>query len=217
MHYPYPLIRLLIFAKAPVLGRAKTRMQPALSMQQCALLQQQLIEHTVQMAVDSALCPVELWVTDAESDFLIRCARQFNIPLKMQTGDDLGQRMSRAFDTTLAETESTIIIGCDCPELSKTHLQRLMQELAVKDNTVALIPARDGGYVAIGMHVRAPQLFNGISWGTEHVLQQTRNKARRQGLKLIELEPLTDIDRPQDLLLLEQFADSEKWKRIICR
>ncbi|MBN1377896.1 MAG: TIGR04282 family arsenosugar biosynthesis glycosyltransferase [Gammaproteobacteria bacterium] len=215
MQYRYPQARLLVFTKSPIAGQVKTRMQPALSALQCVELQQQLIEHTLQTATNSKLCPVELWVTDGENSHSQNCAQHFGITLYEQQGLDLGERMLHAFNETLAKSDFAIIIGCDCPALSDYHLQKLMPALDAKPASVALIPAIDGGYVAIGLNSVVPVLFHDISWGSDQVLQQTRNKITRQHLNCLELEPLWDLDRAPDLQYLRQLPDRARWEKFI--
>jgi uncharacterized protein len=46
--------------------------------------------------------------------------------------------------------------------------------------------------------------FQDVAWGSEHVLQQTRERCRTAALRLWEGEVLWDVDRPEDLLRLGQ-------------
>lgn len=41
-------------------------------------------------------------------------------------------------------------------------------------------------------------MFTGVDWGTSGVMNQTHSKAETASLDLAELEPLWDIDRPED-------------------
>ena len=62
------------------------------------------------------------------------------------------------------------------------------------------IPALDGGYVLVGLRRAAPALFADMSWSTSEVMQATRNRARIQGLRWIELDPVANVDEPADLI-----------------
>ena len=53
-------------------------------------------------------------------------------------------------------------------------------------------------------------IFKGISWGQPTVLEQTLALARKEGLSIHTLEPLTDIDTERDLDLLPA---SKIWKK----
>ena len=59
-------------------------------------------------------------------------------------------------------------------------------------------PAHDGGYYLIAA-TTTPNVFDGIEWGSPHVLEQTRTVAERHGLRVQLLDPLRDVDTPDDL------------------
>jgi len=65
------------------------------------------------------------------------------------------------------------------------------------------VPAEDGGYALIGLRRPVPDIFNGIEWGSDRVLAQTRERLRVRGLRWGELETLWDVDRPADWLRLQ--------------
>ncbi len=78
------------------------------------------------------------------------------------------------------------------------------------NNNFAFVPAEDGGYVLIAAATNEPvalrRAFEGIDWGTEKVMTQTRERLRECGQTWQELAPRWDIDRPEDYerLLREQ-------------
>ena len=75
---------------------------------------------------------------------------------------------------------------------------------ALSDTDVVLIPAEDGGYVLIGARAPHPELFTGMTWGTDTVLAETRKRIAALGLKAIELGPLWDVDSEDDLARMER-------------
>ena len=54
-----------------------------------------------------------------------------------------------------------------------------------------------------------PELFRGIPWGTERVLADSLAVLERQGCKPALLDPLEDIDRPEDVTEWRRVAASE--------
>ena len=64
---------------------------------------------------------------------------------------------------------------------------------------MVLGPAQDGGYYLIGLSRPMPELFRGIPWGTDRVLADSLAVLQRRGCKPALLDPLEDIDRPEDL------------------
>jgi rSAM/selenodomain-associated transferase 1 len=194
--------RLLIFAKAPVPGHVKTRLMPFLDAEGCARLQRRLIERTLEMTANARLCPVELWCApDCNDPFFATCARRLDVQTRRQQGRDLGMRMHLALSKTLMHAQFGIIIGCDCPSLGAAYLTQACEILA-DGIPVVLGPAEDGGYVLIGTRRATAALFDGIAWGTCAVLEQTRARLRSLRWHWVELAPLWDIDRPEDLARL---------------
>lgn len=117
-------------------------------------------------------------------------------PVRHQSGEDLGQRMDRAFSELLPHGP-TVLIGTDCVDLTP----ELMDEAFAKLNEVPLVlgPAKDGGYYLIGLSRPVPQLLQGIAWSTQNVLSQTLEQAARAGVPHHQLTPLQDIDTEEEL------------------
>ncbi|ADJ28696.1 TIGR04282 family arsenosugar biosynthesis glycosyltransferase [Nitrosococcus watsonii] len=200
----FPDVRLLVFAKAPVPGRAKTRLIPALGARRAALLQWRLAEHTLAMATEAKLCPVDLWCDpDTRHPFFIHCQRKFGVPLQSQRGADLGRRMYGALTVALRQAKGAVLIGTDCPGLNSEDLHGAFAALAAGAEVV-LVPAEDGGYVLIGVRCCSWRLFSGICWGSDQVLQQTRTRLQMLNWQGKELGPRWDVDRPDDLKRIEQ-------------
>jgi uncharacterized protein len=188
----------IVFAKAPVPGQAKTRLIPALGAEQAALLHAALAERAIATAQKTGAEEVELCCTpNSEEAFFQYCAEDFNVSLTEQGDGDLGERMLRALDSALAHIERVIIIGADCPALTAKHINNAASALANAD--VVLMPAEDGGYVLIGATRTDPEMFNNIEWGTASVLVDQRRNLAACGLTLIEADTLWDVDRPEDL------------------
>jgi glycosyltransferase A (GT-A) superfamily protein (DUF2064 family) len=57
--------------------------------------------------------------------------------------------------------------------------------------------------VLIGLSTDEPRLFQGVSWGTSAVMDETRERIRECVLTSIELDTLWDLDRPEDLARLD--------------
>jgi hypothetical protein len=90
------------------------------------------------------------------------------------------------------------LIGSDCPELRAADLRRAARLLAGGCDAV-LGPARDGGYVLIGVRRLTPRLFEGIEWGGSGVYAATAQRLEAARYRWRALRPLGDIDRPEDL------------------
>lgn len=186
---------LLIFAKAPIPGEVKTRLQPHLSPELSADFHRRLVEHCLRVASTVDEVSVELWV-GSEHVWWSELARAYCLDIHYQCGDSLGKRMRNAMEHALDESQHAVIVGTDCPFIDKPYIEKAFETLAQSD--VVIGPADDGGYVLLGLSQCHEPLFESVDWGTERVLEQTQNKIRRLGLSLTLLNSLMDIDRPDD-------------------
>jgi rSAM/selenodomain-associated transferase 1 len=190
---------LIIFAKAPNAGYAKTRLAPALGDAAAARLASRMLEHTVASALAAALGQVELCCSpDATHIQFQRAASHPAVSLTHQGEGDLGRRMQHAFGRGLARHGRVILVGTDAPALDAAVLRQAAAALQGHDAVFA--PAADGGYALVGLSRLAPGLFDDIDWSTSKVMAQTRSRASALGLTLRELATLHDVDEPQDLV-----------------
>ena len=118
-----------------------------------------------------------------------------------QQGSDLGKRMLHALQAT-TYNNWVAVSGTDTPDLHPDYINELCSHLS--GNDVVIAPTFDGGYAFMAMHKVHPQLFDGIDWSTEHVLQQTIATADSCNLK-VHLGPLLhDLDTIDDLKIFNQ-------------
>ena len=195
---------LIVFAKAPVPGQVKTRLIPSLGALAAARLHENLVWHSLTTAVDSGVGPVHLWCAPLTEDpFFRRCAHAFAVERCAQTEGDLGRRMANALRETLKVASSALLIGTDCPSLTREDLRAA--SMALQEEAEAVIgPTEDGGYALIGLRRMDADLFEGITWGAENVLEETRNRLRALGWKWHELPVRWDIDRLADVERLKK-------------
>jgi rSAM/selenodomain-associated transferase 1 len=190
--------RIVVFAKSPVAGFAKTRLVPALGADMAAQLARRMLLHTLQEASAAAVGPVELCVTPHPSD----PAWQGLPPLEdicwtEQAVGDLGVRMADAARRAAAASEHVLLIGTDCPQLDAAHMRRAAELL--RDSDAVLYPTFDGGYVLLGLRRFDPRPFERIPWSTADVADRTIERVRELGWSLAVGAMLHDIDEPTDL------------------
>ena len=191
-------VQVAVFAKAPIPGLAKTRLIPALGSLGAARLQRHLTRSAVQTALDSGLGGVNLWCAPHAQHRFFRALRQTTgVPCLVQASCDLGERMHTAFRLH-CEQGPLILTGTDCPPLTPAHLRQAAQALLDGDEAV-FFPAEDGGYVLVGLRRPQAALFRGITWSTDAVMAQTRERAKEAGVRWREFETLWDLDVPADL------------------
>jgi rSAM/selenodomain-associated transferase 1 len=192
---------LIVFAKAPVAGLAKTRLIPALGASGAAALAERLLVHAVEAAVAAGFDAVELCTTlDTGHPLFRQLQQRHGLELSAQGDGDLGARMQRALARALLQHDRALLIGSDVPGLDAVCLRQADAALAAHD--AVFVPALDGGYALVGLRRPAPQLFEGMRWSTPQVMQHTRQRAVASGLRVAELCSLPDIDEPADLVHL---------------
>jgi uncharacterized protein len=191
-------VDIAIFARAPVAGQAKTRLIPRLGAEGAAALQHALIRQTLHTALAADLGAVSLWCApDCDHPAFISFSKHFGVPLYPQHGADLGARMFHAFSRLCRQREA-LVIGTDCPALRAAGLRTAAEALRERNDAV-FVPAEDGGYVLVGLRHAVASLFHGIPWGSDRVMDHTRERLRNAGLRWRELPPSWDLDRPEDL------------------
>ncbi|MCW8840816.1 MAG: TIGR04282 family arsenosugar biosynthesis glycosyltransferase [Gammaproteobacteria bacterium] len=190
---------LLVFARAPVPGEAKTRLIPALGAEGAAALQQRLLDDTLRMAADVAECELQLWCSpDTTHPAFVRIAEAYPLTRYRQRGKGLGERMAHALEQALAQSPFAIIIGTDCPELDANAIRECIDKLTSGCEAV-IGPAADGGYYLLGLSRFEPSLFLGVDWGSDRVLAQTLERIEHLGMRYARLSLRHDLDRPEDL------------------
>jgi len=196
---------IILFAKFPAQGMAKTRLQPALGIDGAARMARQLLLHSIEQAVATGFS-IELCVSPAPSD---PCWQTLGLPDSLrwsaQADGDLGLRMLTASQRALhpLETkrfEQVLLIGTDCPSLTTIRIRQAAQQLEIQDSV--MIPAFDGGYALFGFNQVADRLFSTIEWSTASVAKVTQQRLAELSWSVALLAPLPDIDEPEDLQYL---------------
>ncbi len=185
---------LQVFCKAPVAGQVKTRLQPQLSAMQSARVHRQLTLRTLDLVCRLANFEIELWCSpDCTHEFFKQLLCTYPVSLKQQADADLGWRMHHALSGGLQSHRRVMLIGCDIPSFVDADFIQAASSLQ-QGNDVVIAPCEDGGYALIGLRQSQPALFTEISWGGEHVMQQTRRKLHQLKLDSVEIRTQWDVD-----------------------
>ena len=196
---PQASAAIVIMAKAPVAGLAKTRLIPTLGAVGAAKAQRKFIAQTLHTARQAASGSITLWCApDAQHRQFRAIQKHFKIACLAQPEGDLGARMRRCAEVHFAQEDAKplLIIGTDCAMLSPGHLQEAARSLLTHD--ACLIPAEDGGYVLLGLKKMIPEVFSEVEWSTSQVLSQTLDRLAVAGASVAQLPTLWDIDEPSD-------------------
>ena len=189
---------LSVFAKAPIPGGVKTRLQPALSQAQSAELHQAFVQDTWE-AVRRRWPGAAHFYSDINWPGyrdLVGVDR-----VSLQRGADLGERMFHCFeDLHLQGYNRIVIIGSDSPTLPTEYLEQAFDALGATD--AVLGPTEDGGYYAVGCRVPRAGMFEGVRWSNDQTLEQTEAAFRAVSLKSVRLPWWYDVDTVDDLTRL---------------
>ncbi len=180
---------LVIFARAPELGRVKRRLARGIGAAAALAFYRRTLT-----AVSRRLAADPRWQTvlAVTPDRAARSGRRWPCGLirRKQGGGDLGVRMARAFYDM--PKGPVVIVGADIPEIEPSHIARAFSALGAAD--IVFGPARDGGYWLIGAKgaARAADMFARVRWSTKHALADTR--ANLEGRRVVLVAVLEDID-----------------------
>ena len=195
---------LMIFAKAPVLGRCKTRLK--LPDEHAMALHCAFVEDVIESSKGD--WNQVIWSDDACHPFF----QQFGLPVRQQVGPTLGDRMANAFAQMLPDFERIVVIGTDAPSLPVAYLKQAFESPHHHD--AVLGPSCDGGYYSLGLIARCDAVFDpSIPWGQDTVCVRTLEILKRLELNTALLPFWFDVDRPQDLALLRVLGDGTSYPR----
>ncbi len=209
-HGPASQDRLIIFTRYPAAGTTKTRLIPALGAQGAAEIQRRMTEHILsrvrRLNKDRAVS-IEVRYKGGSKQ-LMMCWLGPDASYKAQREGDLGERTHHAFvDSFDKGAARVVLIGSDCPGMSMETVERAFDRL--RNHDLVLGPANDGGYYLVGLRRPYRRLFLNIPWGTDRVLRETLKIANDHKLAYALLEPLDDVDRPQDIRIWEEIVQQE--------
>jgi rSAM/selenodomain-associated transferase 1 len=191
-----------IFLGYPEPGKVKARLAEEIGDKRAALIYGGMIEHVLRESV-GALMPAQFEAFLFCDPFKKKTAyetyfSEFGFPIEMQEGNDLGQRLAKAFEKLVPQFRTVLAIGVDCLGLEAEHLEEAIAKLQ-SESEVVLGPTLGGKFYLMGMKEYHPTLFENIPWGSNKVLEQTMERARINALPTFLLDVLKEIDSLEDL------------------
>ena len=188
------MIGVIVFVKNPELGKVKTRLAATVGDEKALDIYNRLVAYTREVLLGSDAVDAIVYY----SSFIDRKDEWSNVRFekRLQVQGGLGDKITAAVQESFNDYEKIIIIGSDCPQLTKVHIQDAIAYL--NTNNVVIGPSKDGGYYLLGMDHYYPSLFQDIPWSTETVAMDTLQQAEALGLRTHQLEILSDIDYEED-------------------
>jgi glycosyltransferase A (GT-A) superfamily protein (DUF2064 family) len=206
----------LVVAKAPVPGKAKTRLGAVVGPQRAAELAAAALLDTLQACVEAVgveRCHLALagnLATGARADELTAATHGWT--LHPQRGDGFAERLVHAHTDAAATAGAPVVqIGMDTPQVEPRHLREAAALLTGPDDAV-LGPAYDGGWWLLGVggpHLLAHLVDVPMSTGETGAL--TRAALEKAGATIRDVEVLCDIDEVADADAVAALAPSTRF------
>lgn len=200
-------VALLVIAKEPLPGRAKTRLTPPCSVYEAAELAKASLLDTIDVV---ARTPASRRVLVFDGD--ARRWRRQGFELLAQRGVGLGERLAAAFGDVDCPA---LLVGMDTPQLTPRLLLDGMRALAHPAVDAVLGPALDGGYWSVGFSTPVAGAFTGVPMSCEGTLVRQRGRLGELGLRVHEQPALCDVDTIEDARAVASAAPHTRFARTL--
>jgi hypothetical protein len=198
-------VTLLVIAKEPLPGRAKTRLTPPCSPAQAAALANASLRDTLDVV---ALTPAARRVLVFDGDG--RAWQRPGFALVTQRGNGLEERLAAAF----ADVDPpALLVGMDTPQLTPELLGDAAGALARPGVDAVLAPTLDGGYWGVGFKRRTPGAFERVTMSTCWTCREQRARFGELGLIVHEPPSLRDVDTIEDARAVAGIAPGTRFAR----
>ena len=184
---------LIIFVRNPLLGKVKTRIAATIGDENALVIYKHLLQHTKNITESLPVTKFVFYADEVTTNDLWNGYEKW-----LQSGTDLGERMSNAFESLFKNGFTKIvIIGSDCLELDEKMI--LDAFLKLNEYEIVIGPATDGGYYLLGMKSPFKNLFENITWSSNSVFNETIKQIEKRNLTLFLLPILNDVDEEKDI------------------
>lgn len=196
----------LILAKAPLPGRAKTRLIPAFGPEGSAALAAAALADTFDAARESR---AERVVVSFEGDPTGTVPGDFEVVT--QRSGSLAERLAGAWDDAAGPG---VQIGMDTPQVTGADLDTAFDLLADDDTDAVLGLADDGGWWAIGLR-RPADVFAGIATSQDDTGARQLQQLEAMGLRTRLLATKRDVDEPDDARAVAALAPHTRFAALL--
>ena len=188
---------LIIIAKEPLPGRAKTRLHPALTLDQAAEVAAACIDDTL-VAMRSVPATRRILFFDGD----VPPVGSGDYELIHQPSGGLDERLAAIFDEV---DGPALLIGMDTPQVTAQHVAPAFTDWP--DSVGAWFgPATDGGFWALGLREPRGDLLSGVPMSRSDTGVVQINRLAAAGLSIGMLPLLTDVDTYDTALQVAELA-----------
>ena len=199
-------VTLLVVAKAPVPGRAKTRLAATVGDQVAAEIAAAALLDTLDAVADAPVAARVVALT-GELDVAVGAAeirrRLASFTVIGQRGNDFGDRLANAHADAAVGAQPVLQIGMDTPQVTAELLydggRRLVESSAV------LGLAADGGWWALGVHSPAlAECLRDVPMSQPDTGARTLKALCGNGVDVTLLDELADFDVGDDVAAVRE-------------
>jgi hypothetical protein len=183
-------VALLVIAKEPLPGRAKTRLTPPCTPAQAAQLAEAALRDTLD-AVERTPAARKVLIFEGDPARW----RRHGLEIIAQRGNGLAERLAAAFEDV---NEPALLVGMDTPQLTPELLQDGIDALREPLIDAVLGPSLDGGYWSIGLTAPRRSVFAGVPMSSHSTCIRQRTRLHQLGLRVHEQPLLRDVDTIED-------------------
>lgn len=206
----------IVMAKDPRPGLAKTRLIPALGAAAAAGLYraflQDVLDTTASIRGDRF---IYAWPPESLPRLVEIAEGRYRV--RPQVGATLSERMIAAFAELFAAGYGAVAMrNSDSPTLPAEAVAEALDALE-RGADLVLGPDRGGGYYLVGLRAPRPELFRGFAMSTTSVLEETLRRAAAAKMRAHVLRTWLDVDTGEDLEQLRRELDpAARVERALC-
>lgn len=202
-------MHLLVVAKRPLAGLAKTRLIPRFGAEGAAALAAAALADTFAAA---HACRADRVVVSFDGDPTGVVPNDFEV--FPQCAGDLADRLTGAWSDAGGPG---VQIGMDTPQLTAADLDAALDALRAPGVDSVLGPASDGGWWSIGFHHPHPDAFAGIPMSQPHTGARQQARLQDLGLTTSLLPTHPDVDLPDDVARVAALAPGSRFAEVADR
>lgn len=206
----------IVIAKAPVAGQAKTRLCPPLTPESAAAVAAAALGDTLQTVGATPGVRRILALAGSPADLGTLDVGGFEVI--GQRGETFGERLAHAFaDAQMtADGGPTVLVGMDTPQLTSRHLTDAIAALSIHD--AVLGRAADGGWWLLGLN--QPHLSDvllEVPMSSDETYTRTQAALADKGLDLHDLPVLRDVDTIADAVEVAHLIPDSAYSAAVAR
>lgn len=188
-----------MFAKAPVIGGAKTRLAAGIGKVAAWRRHRAMMARILRQVRDPRWRTILAVSPDRALHRGFPGVWPNALERMAQGGGDLGARQARVF-----QSGATLVIGTDAPQITRADIARAFA--ALKRHDAVIGPAEDGGYWLLGLARPAPPgLLHAIRWSHANTRADLEARLAAFGLsRIARLRPLRDVDHADDVVAMKR-------------